>query len=264
MDQDDRQKYQPQRPDAPKSPGSFHLFSAFGVDVFIHWSWFIVAIFMYQMASQSAYFSSPIWYAIVYLALFVIVTVHEFGHALACKSVGGVAHKIVLWPLGGIAFVSPPQRPGAMLWSIAAGPLVNVALVPVTIALLYIFNVPSAESWSDLQRFLVRLTEINAILLIFNLLPIYPLDGGQILQSILWFFLGLAKSLYITTVIGMMVAAAGGIFALMYQQWILLAIAVFVIYQAYQGFCAAKQLSAAQHDADKRAQDIAGIHRPWK
>ena len=56
---------------------------------------------------------------------------HEFGHALACRQVGGQANRIVLWPLGGIAFVSPPPRAGAMLWSIAAGPLVNLLLAPI-------------------------------------------------------------------------------------------------------------------------------------
>jgi Zn-dependent protease len=56
---------------------------------------------------------------------------HEFGHALACRQVGGQADLIVLWPLGGVAYVSPPPRPGALLWRIAAGPLVNVLLVPV-------------------------------------------------------------------------------------------------------------------------------------
>src|SRR6202035_248478 len=66
-----------------------------------------------------------------YLALFLIVMIHEFGHALACRQVGGTANQIVLWPLGGVAYVDPPPRPGAMLWSIAAGPLVNVALLPV-------------------------------------------------------------------------------------------------------------------------------------
>src|SRR5205823_4575722 len=66
-----------------------------------------------------------------YVSVFVIVLMHEFGHALACRQVGGIANRIVLWPLGGIAFVDPPRRPGAYLWSIAAGPLVNVILLPV-------------------------------------------------------------------------------------------------------------------------------------
>src|SRR5438477_7968109 len=73
----------------------------------------------------------PVWGVLEYLSLFVIVLIHEFGHALACRQVGGVANRIVLWPLGGVAFVNPPRRPGAYLWSIAAGPLVNVALIPI-------------------------------------------------------------------------------------------------------------------------------------
>ena len=49
----------------------------------------------------------------MYLALFSIVLLHEFGHALACRQVGGKADQIVLWPLGGVAYVAPPPRPGA-------------------------------------------------------------------------------------------------------------------------------------------------------
>ena len=75
-------------------------------------------------------YSSIGWNVAEYLALFLIVTIHEFGHALACRQVGGQANQIVLWPLGGVAYVNPPQRPGATLWSIAAGPLVNVVLAP--------------------------------------------------------------------------------------------------------------------------------------
>jgi Zn-dependent protease len=73
----------------------------------------------------------PSWSIAEYLGLFLIVLTHEFGHAMACRQVGGTANRIMLWPLGGVAYVDPPQRPGAMLWSIAAGPLVNVALIPV-------------------------------------------------------------------------------------------------------------------------------------
>ena len=77
-----------------------------------------------------------------------LILAHEFGHSLACRSVGGEANRIVLWPLGGIAYVSPPQRPGATLWSIAAGPLVNVALVPV----LFVVKV-GPDAYADKTRF---------------------------------------------------------------------------------------------------------------
>src|SRR5690348_9871983 len=98
---------------------SLHLFSFKGIDVFLHWSWFLIALL--EIESRSRAYSSITWNVLEYLALFVIVMLHEFGHALACRQVGGRANRILLWPLGGIAYVQPPQRPGATLWSIAAG-----------------------------------------------------------------------------------------------------------------------------------------------
>src|SRR5579872_1049424 len=109
--------------------GSIRLFRFNGVDVFLHWSWFLVAA--YEIQARKGSYSSVTWNVIEYLALFLIVLTHEFGHALACRQVGGTADQIVLWPLGGVAYVDPPPRPGATLWSISAGPLVNVALVPI-------------------------------------------------------------------------------------------------------------------------------------
>src|SRR6266571_9100819 len=113
----------------PTRHGSFRLFRFAGIDVFLHWSWFAVAVF--EIQGRAKQYSSLSWNAVEYVGLFLIVLLHEFGHALACRQVGGQANQIVLWPLGGVAYVSPPPRPGATLWSIAAGPLVNVALVPV-------------------------------------------------------------------------------------------------------------------------------------
>src|ERR1700751_402735 len=109
--------------------GAIRLFRFSGIDVFLHWSWFLVAA--YEIQARSGRYSSITWNVLEYLALFLIVLVHEFGHALACRQVGGRADHIVLWPLGGVAYVDPPPRPGATLWSIAAGPLVNVVLLPV-------------------------------------------------------------------------------------------------------------------------------------
>src|ERR1700761_3341562 len=113
----------------PTRQGSFKLFKCFGIEVFLHWSWFLVAL--YEIETRKQYYSSINWNILEYVTLFVIVLMHEFGHALACRSVGGQANQIVLWPLGGVAYVAPPQRPGAQLWSIVAGPLVNVILVPI-------------------------------------------------------------------------------------------------------------------------------------
>src|SRR5881396_3725125 len=113
----------------PTRLGSIHLFRFAGIQVFLHWSWFFVALI--EINNRSKQYSSLVWNVLEYVTLFAIVLMHEFGHALACRQVGGSADQIVLWPLGGVAYVSPPPRPGATLWSIAAGPLVNVVLFPL-------------------------------------------------------------------------------------------------------------------------------------
>jgi Zn-dependent protease len=186
----------------PTRRGSIHLFRLAGVDVFLHWWWFLVAV--YEIQSRAGRYSSITWNVLEYLALFLIVLMHEFGHALACRQVGGKADRIVLWPLGGVAYVDPPQRPGATLWSIAAGPLVNVALIPVLIALnAFAGSSGWAVAMPDIYKLIRAILYIDIVLLIFNILPVYPLDGGQILRSLFWFVLGRARSLQAATIIGL-------------------------------------------------------------
>jgi len=181
--------------------GSIRLFRFAGIDVFLHWSWFLVAVF--EINARAGRYSSVAWNVVEYLVLFLIVLLHEFGHALACRQVGGTANRIVLWPLGGVAYVDPPPRPGATLWSLAAGPLVNVALAPVLMALVAVSRaVGGAHAMPNLYELLRSVLYIDVVLLVFNMLPIYPLDGGQIVRSLLWFVMGRARSLMVATLIG--------------------------------------------------------------
>src|SRR3954466_1057187 len=147
--------------------GSIHLFRFAGVDLFLHWSWFLVGI--YEIQSRAGRYSSIVWNVLEYLALFLIVALHEYGHALACRQVGGRANQIVLWPLGGVAYVDPPPRPGATLWSIAAGPLVNAVLIPV-LSLLGMLNrsLGWAETMPNAHALLRSVWFINLGLLVFN------------------------------------------------------------------------------------------------
>ena len=187
----------------PTRRGSIHLFRLAGINVYLHWSWFIVAYLAIKF--RMGLYSSPFWNMLEYLSLFLIVLIHEFGHQLACRQVGGNTHDIVLWPFGGVAYVSPPQRPGAQLWSIAAGPLVNVVLIPILTALLLLSGGhPSLHGIepNEYAEFLNNIWFINFGLLIFNMMPAYPLDGGQILRSLLWFVLGRANSLLVASIIG--------------------------------------------------------------
>jgi Zn-dependent protease len=231
--------------------GSIRLFRIAGIQVFLHFSWFIVAAYQIQM--RVANYDSRVWALYEYLALFAIVLMHEFGHALACRQTGGEADRIVLWPLGGVAFVSPPPRPGAVLWSIAAGPLVNVVLAPVLFALLlfarhhgWVYEMP------DAYRFLRTVQFVNLGLLIFNLLPIYPLDGGQILRALLWFPLGQIRSLYVATAIGLLGGGALALSALYLRSIWIGVLAFFLLSRAVAGW----QHATALADEAKEARRI--------
>jgi Zn-dependent protease len=223
--------------------GSIRLFQFSGIDVFLHWSWFLVAAYEIQGRAGRRY-SSLTWNVLEYLALFLIVLLHEFGHSLACRQVGGRANQIVLWPLGGVAYVDPPPRPGATLWSIAAGPLVNVALLPV----LWVFlSLSRSLGWPltmpDVHALLRSVFYIDLVLLVFNMLPIYPLDGGQILRSLLWFLLGRARSLMVATVLGLIGAAGFIVFAFWTQSLWYGAMAVFMLMNCWGGLRHALELS---------------------
>ncbi|XAL99250.1 site-2 protease family protein [Phycisphaeraceae bacterium D3-23] len=259
--------------------GSFKLFRAFGIDVFLHWSWFLMAVLIIP---RMGYFTGPdalVWKSLLFVSLFVIVILHEFGHALACRSVGGQARNIVLWPLGGVAFVNPPARPGAVLWSIAAGPLVNVVLIPVTV-LAYlavdgwsIINTPFAGT--DLQLYVFAVMVMNLMLLIFNMLPVYPLDGGQVLMSLLWFVVGRVKALKIASFIGLIAAGGLGVLALMMGDMWLLLMTAFVGWQAFNGFRLANAMArmdprrfderlAKQHQDQSVDDRVRADVDPWR
>jgi Zn-dependent protease len=249
--------------------GSIHLGRVAGIDLYLHWSWFVVAVI--EIGVREGRYSSLVWSALEYLALFAIVLLHEFGHALACRQVGGTVDRIMLWPLGGVAFVNPPQRPGATLWSLAAGPLVNVALLPVFGGVYFLAGMLGwAVSFPDAYHLLEWILFIDVALFVFNILPVYPLDGGQILRSLLWFFMGRGRSLYIATVVGFV--GAIGLVSLavwMHSTWSLL-IAAYILLNCWGGFKSARAM--LQAEKLPRRQDFAcpscGAHPPagplWK
>ena len=225
----------------PTNKGSFKIFRLAGIDVYVHWAWFLA---FWYLSSRPNQYSNYGWNALEILALFLIVLIHEFGHQLACRQVGGKTHDIVLWPLGGVAYVSPPQRPGAQLWSIAAGPLVNVILVPILSVLVSASShLHWYDSYPNAYELIHNIWTINFWLLIFNMLPIYPLDGGQILRSLLWFVFGRANSLLVASVIGF-IGVAGLIGLAVFQQSLWLGfIAAFIAMNCWGGWKQAQALA---------------------
>jgi Zn-dependent protease len=173
--------------------------------------------------------------------LFGIVLLHEFGHCFAARAVGGHADEILLWPLGGLAMVRAPQTPSAQFITTACGPLVNVLICLVTAPILVaaghslravpwnpfhfgasVIYVTSEWHWWVLFTFF-----LSYVMLLFNLLPMYPLDGGRLLQAILWPRTGLGRAMRIATTAGMVGAVGLGMLGIGTQNFSIIGIAIF-------------------------------------
>jgi stage IV sporulation protein FB len=134
---------------------------------------------------------------LVFGAIFLIsILVHEFAHVVAARMTGGAADEILLWPFGGLAFTQPGDTLQSRLLTPAAGPLSNLVLCgltlkavldsPYTSSAFHPLEVPPVNLEADPLASLLVLTFVaNWVLLLVNLLPVYPLDGGQILQTAL-------------------------------------------------------------------------------
>ncbi len=174
--------------------------------------------------------------------LFLLVLAHEFGHCLACRRAGGEADEILMWPLGGLAFCRPPHSWGAHLLTAVGGPLVNVLILLLLVptigfatGLWWGVAIPNPfhlfGGLIDLpSRLLMALYMVNAlslVLLLFNLLPIFPLDGGRIIQALLWRKFGYVRSMRVAVWTGYFGALALGIVGFVVPIVMLVVIAVF-------------------------------------
>jgi Zn-dependent protease len=230
---------------------SLPLFTAFGIRVRVHLIFVLLAVaqLIHSAVRRDVIGVGYTAYAIV--ALFVLVLLHEFGHCFACRRVGGEADEILMWPLGGLASCSPPHRWGASLVTTLGGPAVNAVLVPVLgLAVLalglgwnaLVFNpfdpgaaLRTAQVTTHAERCVWWLYYVNLLLLLFNmLLPMYPLDAGRIVQEVLWRRLGYERSMWISVNVGLFLAVAVGLFALLGGGGYLLGVAIFAGITCYQ------------------------------
>jgi len=234
---------------------SFHLVRLAGIDVRVHATFLLLlAWFGFAYYADGGAGAMAVGLAFIIL-LFVCVVLHEFGHALAARAYGIGTHDITLLPIGGVARLERmPEKPMQELVVALAGPAVNVVIA----AGLYIVLGRFFE-WSDLLAvdreqgsILAKLLAINILLVCFNLLPAFPMDGGRVLRALLATQMKHARATRIAASVGQIMAVLLGVLGLVGNP-MLLFIAVFVFFGAQQE---ALYATAKENFEEARVVDI--------
>jgi Zn-dependent protease/CBS domain-containing protein len=220
---------------------SFKIARIAGIDVRIHATFFLllgIVAYFYGLEGGAARGFSAV---LVWLLVFLCVLLHELGHALAAKAYGIPTVDITLYPIGGIARVERmPEKPVQELVVAIAGPLVNVVIILVLGAVLLATGGlnPSALEHPNLLQVLFAM---NITIVVFNLIPAFPLDGGRVLRALLATRMEYARATKIAANIGQGLALALGIFGAFHNNIFLILIAIF-IYMAAEGEAAIVQM----------------------
>jgi len=205
---------------------SWNLGKVLGIQVRIHWTFLILPIWIFSSAILGGFgIASAVSTVIFVFAIFGCVLLHELGHAMAARQFNIPTRDIVLLPIGGVASLERmPRNPWQELWIAAAGPLVNVVIASLILLGLW------ASPWAG--GFWTNLAYANIALVIFNLIPAFPMDGGRILRSTLAMFLDWVTATKIAVSVGKISAVALGCIGLANGQLMLMLIGVFVYFAA--------------------------------
>ncbi|HWA83794.1 MAG TPA: site-2 protease family protein [Fimbriimonadaceae bacterium] len=156
-----------------------------GIDIYVHATFAILLVWLVAVEYLNHQSTRSILSAMAFMLLiFLIIVLHELGHALAARRYGIETERITLWPIGGVASLNRiPEDPKQELVVAFAGPLVNFAIS----AGIFIGFLVSHTLYSvlDAGNILGQLFWVNIFLAFFNLLPAFPMDGGRVLRALL-------------------------------------------------------------------------------
>ena len=222
-----------------------------GIKVQIHWTFWLLFVFVGVMVlSNDGSYTDVGWYFFFVIALFFCVILHEFGHALTARRFGIGTRSITLLPIGGLASLKEmPDNPKQEFLIAIAGPLVNVViallLYPFVSLESYIGQNPEVlqEQLSSINsgNFLFYLFFINIALVLFNMLPAFPMDGGRVFRALLSMKVGRVRATSIASSLGKFLAFLFFIYGLFYSV-VLAVIAVFIYFGAHSENITVQQL----------------------
>ena len=221
---------------------SFRIGRVGGTDIKIHVTW-LALVAWYGFSAYSDGGGPAALNAVVFLlSLFACVLLHEFGHILMARHFGVRTPDVILLPIGGLARLERmPEEPRQELLIAAAGPAVTLGIALALFGALRFLGAPlDAASFELGQADLAHeILQLNVVLLLFNLLPIFPMDGGRMLRALLAMRLGLIRATRISARIGQMGALLLGLWGLGFfagrglpANGFLVLIAVFVYFAA--------------------------------
>lgn len=232
--------------------GSLDLGRVAGIKVKVHWTFLLLIIWIvFLELTRGSNTVAILWSIFFILVLFVCVVLHELGHALTARKFNIGTRQITLLPIGGVASLEDmPENPIEEFLVAIAGPAVNVVIA----AILYLF-VP-LDSYLNMDQemleqtmstinpgnFLFFLFSANVMLVLFNLLPAFPMDGGRIFRALLAMKWDRVKATQMAARMGQTVAFLLFLIGLLYNP-ILVLIAIFVYFGAQGENMMVQQLS---------------------
>lgn len=162
----------------------------FGIKISVHWTFLLLILWVVVVNARQDVGITQILTSIFFiLTLFVCVTLHELGHALAARRYGIETKSITLLPIGGMANIQEmPKKPKQEIIVTLSGLVVNVIIAFLLLATIYLipgYNFDASFETITSQNFLILLMYINLFIVAFNLIPAFPMDGGRILRAIL-------------------------------------------------------------------------------
>ena len=217
---------------------SFRIATFSGIDVYLHWTFtlMVAGFFIYYYVQSGSLLVSLIG-LLVMGAVFGSVVLHEFGHALMARRFDIPTLDITLYPIGGVARLQRmPKEPMQELWIALAGPAVNLVIAGGLYMFHTMFGKPLAvESFlAQPTNFTGMLIWYNLLMVGFNMIPAFPMDGGRVLRASLATKLSFSQATQIAGVIGQGVAVLMAIYGIFSGQYMLIFISMFVILAARQ------------------------------